>query len=137
MCKHFSTRGIIGAYFLIQSASKSCSFIKASLNRHILKILEKVRKMSEKEFNEHRNSVVTHYSEKNKNLQDEFNRFWTNEITTFQFKLDRQEQECSLLKELTLKELKKHFKKLFHPDQANRLDVHWNSKSHKEQEESY
>lgn len=50
--RHTSTRDVIGAWYLIQSPNKGCSYIKASLNRHISEMLKKVEKLSEEEFNE-------------------------------------------------------------------------------------
>jgi len=41
-----------------------------------------------------------------------------------------------MLKELTLKEFKDHFKAMFNPKTMRRLDMHWNSKPHKEQEDA-
>jgi len=41
------------------SQSKGCSYIKASLNKHIKKMLEHVKNMTANEFDEQRNAVYT------------------------------------------------------------------------------
>jgi len=132
--RHCSKRDVIGAWFLVQSPTKGCSHIKASLNKHLKNMLEAVSKLSDKEFDEQRNSVLTQYSEKDLNLNMEFTRHWVNELSTHKYVWDRQEKECALLKELTCKEFKQHFKNMFNPKTMRRVDMHWNSKPHKEQE---
>jgi secreted Zn-dependent insulinase-like peptidase len=97
-------------------------------------MLEAVSKLSDKEFDEQRNSVLTQYSEKDLNLNMEFTRHWVNELSTHKYVWDRQEKECALLKDLTCKEFKQHFKNMFNPKTMRRVDMHWNSKPHKEQE---
>jgi hypothetical protein len=62
-------------------------------------------------------------------------RFWTNEIDTHEFISDRQEKDVALLKQLTLEECQNHFMQLLHLQHAKRLDIHWNSKSHRPAEE--
>lgn len=106
--------------------------MKASFNRHMSKMLDTVAKMTDAEFDEQRNAVLTRYSEKDLNLDEEFNRHWTNEISTHKYVFDRQEKECQLLKELTAKEFRDHFSALFSPKTMRRIDMHWNSKPHKE-----
>lgn len=39
-----------------------------------------------------------------------------------------------MLKELTCKEFKQHFENMFSPKSMRRVDMHWNSKPHQEQE---
>lgn len=133
--RHCERRDVIGAWFLVQSPNKGCSHIKASFNKHMTNMLDTVAKMSEKAFDEQRNAVLTQYSEKDINLAQEFNRHWTNEIVSHKYIFDRQERECALLKELTLKEFKDHFARMFSFKTMKRLDMHWNSKPHQEQEE--
>lgn len=92
--RHCQKRDVVGAWFLVQSPQKGCSYIKASFNRHMSKMLDTVAKMTDAEFDEQRNAVLTHYSEKDLNLDQEFNRHWTNEISTHKYVFDRQEKEC-------------------------------------------
>lgn len=64
-------------------------------------MLDTVAKMTDTEFDEQRNAVLTRYSEKDLNLDAAFNRLWFNEISTHKYVFNRQEKECQLLKELT------------------------------------
>lgn len=132
--RHCIKRDVIGAWFLVQSPNKGCSHIKASFNSHMKNMLKKVEKMTEAQFDEQRNSVLTQYSEKDLNLNQEFNRHWNDEISTHKYTFDRQEIECAMLKELTLKEFQKHFANVFSHKTMRRVDMHWNSEAHKEQE---
>ena len=66
--RHNVKRDVVGAWFLVQSPNKGCSHIKASFNSHMKKMLKKVEDMTEKEFDEQRNAVLTQYSEKDVNL---------------------------------------------------------------------
>jgi len=40
--RHCEKRDVVGAWFLVQSAVKGCSHLKASLNRHLKKMLTHV-----------------------------------------------------------------------------------------------
>ena len=91
--------------------------------------------MTQDEFEEHRDAVLTRVSEKDKNLYDEFKRYWGREFGTHKYNFDRQAQEMEMLDELELEEFQAHFAKLFESATARRLDIHWNSTPHKEQEE--
>jgi secreted Zn-dependent insulinase-like peptidase len=63
-------------------------------------------------------------------------RHWANEIATHKYVFDRQDKECAMLKDLTLKEFKHHFEAVFDPKNMRRIDMHWNSKPHKVQEDA-
>ena len=51
----------------------------------------KVREMTDDEFTTNVGSVKTSISEKDKNLNEEFNRFWSHEFATHSYQFDRQE----------------------------------------------
>jgi secreted Zn-dependent insulinase-like peptidase len=68
MARHCQKRDVVGAWFLIQSPKRGCTFIKASFNKHMKRMLEYVAKMTDEQFDEQRNSVLTQYSEKDLNL---------------------------------------------------------------------
>ena len=50
---------VVGVYFLVVSSSKSTSYIKASLNRQLEILLQKVKKMTKSEFDKHKTAVKT------------------------------------------------------------------------------
>ena len=41
-----------------------------------MEMVESATKLTEKEFNEFRNAVLTQYSEKDQNPKEEFDRYW-------------------------------------------------------------
>ena len=61
--------------------------------------------MSDEDFKTNVGSVKTSISEKDKNLTEEFNRFWTNEFGTHYYQFDRQEANIAMLDTLTKAEL--------------------------------
>ena len=73
----------------------------------------KVREMTDEEFNTNVGSVKTSISEKDKNLNEEFTRFWTHEFATHSYQFDRQEANIAMLETLTKAELQAYFEKLF------------------------
>ena len=86
--------------------------------------------MTEEEFQTQIGAVLTSLQEKDKNLAEEFGRYW-GEIVTHKYNFDRQEQEIALIKTLTLQEFKDQFEQLFFQENnANRLDLHFNSQAH-------
>ena len=52
----------------------------------------KVKELTDQEFKTIVNSVKTMISEKDKNLNDEFRRFYDNELLTHAYQFDRQEK---------------------------------------------
>jgi insulysin len=125
-----STRDIIGTKFLVQSSVKGCDGLRASLEAHLSRMLAGLDEMTEDAFEEIRDSVLTIYEEKDKNLKEEFDRYWSNELITHKYQFNRQELECELLEELTQDEFIAHFKMMFGPC-ARRLDIFYHSASHK------
>ena len=61
--------------------------------------------MSDEDFKTNVGSVKTSISEKDKNLTEEFNRFWNNEFGTHCYQFDRQEANIAMLDTLTKAEL--------------------------------
>jgi len=50
---------VVGVNFLVVSSSKSTSYIKASLNRQLEILLQKVKKMTKSEFDKYKTAVKT------------------------------------------------------------------------------
>jgi secreted Zn-dependent insulinase-like peptidase len=50
---------------------------------------EQIANLSDEKFETIRSSVLTTISEKDKNLNEEFNRFWSHEFATHKYKFDR------------------------------------------------
>ena len=61
----------------------------------------KVQNMTDEEFTTIVNAVKTTISEKDKNLGEEFQRFWYLEFATHSYQFDRQEANIAMLSTLT------------------------------------
>ena len=123
-----SARDIISAWFLIQSPDKNCMHIRTRLDVHMAKMRTKVSEMTDETFATTVGAVMTNISEKDKNLPEEFGRYWNGEFSTHKYNFDRQEQEIALLSTITKAEVQAYIEKLFFQEKrANRLDIHWNS----------
>ena len=72
----------------------------------------KVRDMTDEEFAKNVNSVKTKISVKDKNLTEEFNRFWSKEFGTHSYEFERQETNIAMLDTLTKAELQAYFEQL-------------------------
>ena len=57
--------------------------------------------LTEDAFDELRDSVLTIIEEKDKNLKEEFDRYWTHELVTHKYVFNRQDLECQILEDLT------------------------------------
>lgn len=126
-----ATRDVYGAWFLIQSPTKNCEYIRNRLDIHLAKMRQKMRDMSDEDFAKTSSAVMTVVSEKDKNSGEDFGRMW-NEFATHHHQFDRQEREIAMLKTITKAELQAYFEQLFFQEKrANRLDVHWNSSLHR------
>ena len=76
------SRDIISCWFLIQSPTKDCLHIRKRLDIHLAKMRVKMQEMTDEEFETISNSVKTIISEKDKNLYEDFERFWRKELVT-------------------------------------------------------
>ena len=124
------SRDILSAWFLIQSPQKDCMYIRTRLDLHLQRMRKKVHQLSDEDFTTVVGAVMTSISEKDKNLNEEFGRFWRQEMSTHKYDFDRQENQIAMLKTITKTDLQDYFEKLFFQDgRANRLDMHWNSQS--------
>lgn len=127
---HRKDRFIHGAFFNIQSPSKNCTHIRTRLDLHLMRMRTKVQQISDEDFQTNIGAVMTTVAEKDKNLEDDFYRNWS-EITMHAQKFDRQQTQIETLKTLTKVEFIEHFEKLFFKDnRANRFDMFWNSQPH-------
>jgi len=134
--KTASHRDVIGSWFLIQSPKMGCAHIKNSLNKHLATMRQKVIDLTDEDFKTQQEAVYTQIAEKDKSIGEVFNRFWSHEFATHRYLFDRQEKECAALRELTKADFQAYFEKIFFtPETVKRLDIHFNSEAHKQQEE--
>ena len=121
-------RDVISAWFLIQSPKKDCLHIRTRLDIHLAKMRTKMAALTDEEFTTVVSAVNTSISEKDKNLGEEFGRFWGTALGTHTYNFDRQENDIAMLSTLTKPELQAFFEQFFfQPNRANRLDMHWNT----------
>ena len=76
-------------------------YIRERLDVHLAKMRVKVQNMTDEEFTTIVNAVKTTISEKDKNLGEEFQRFWYLEFATHSYQFDRQEANIAMLATLT------------------------------------
>ena len=107
-----ASRDVLGAWFLVQSPEKDCLHLRDRVQIHLKRMQKKVQNLTEEEFQTQIGAVLTSLQEKDKNLAEEFARYW-GEIVTHKYEFDRQEQEIALIKTLTLQEFKDQFDQLF------------------------
>lgn len=99
-------------------------------------MLEKARSITDEAFATAKDAVLLQYMERDKNMGEDFGRAVA-EISKFKFNWNRQETECTLLKEgISKQEWKTYFEALFGSN-ARRLDLRYNSKAHAEQEAAF
>ena len=77
-------------------------------------------------------AVHTQLSEKDKNLKEQFDRYW-GEIVMHRNEFDRQKKECEEVRKIKLGMFKGYFEAFFF-EEATKLDIHLNSEAHQEQE---
>ena len=63
--------------------------IRKRLDTHLAKMRQQIINLSDEKFDTIKGSVMTTLSEKDKNLNEEFNRFWSQEFATHKYKFNR------------------------------------------------
>jgi secreted Zn-dependent insulinase-like peptidase len=81
-------RDIIGCQFLVQSSHKACEYLVNSINNFIVDTREKIKAITDDEFEVQKQAVITKLAEKDINLQRENGRYW-NEIATHEYLFNR------------------------------------------------
>lgn len=69
--------------------------------------------MSDVEFKMLTGAVMTKVAEKDKNMTEEFARFWKSEFATHKYQFDRQERDIATLNALTKADLQAYFEQIF------------------------
>ena len=89
-------RNVLGAWFLVQSPGKDCLHLRNRVQVHLNKMRTKVQNLTEDEFKTQVGAVLTNLKEKDKNMNEEFVRHWS-ELVTHHYKFDRQDVEIALI----------------------------------------
>jgi secreted Zn-dependent insulinase-like peptidase len=78
---------------------------------------------------------MTIVAEKDKNQEETFGRDWV-EFATHKYLFERQNIEIEELKQITKEDFKDYFSSMFVVENNKRLDIHYNSKVHEDQEKA-
>jgi secreted Zn-dependent insulinase-like peptidase len=102
MCLPDDNRGVLGFSILIQSNIKNSHQLTSYVDTFVGKILkEKIDQLTEEEFNQYRDSLLSTKQQKDKKLADESLRFWS-EIVKHAYEFNRKEQELEALPTITV-----------------------------------
>jgi secreted Zn-dependent insulinase-like peptidase len=119
--RHSQMREVIVCQFLVQSSEKSCEFIINATNNFLTELREKVKELSDEDFNTQKQAVHTKISEKDINLQKENDRY-SGEISLHKYNFGRQQSEIEDLAKITKDQLIAQFEQVFFSDQSRRID---------------
>ncbi|KXS93872.1 hypothetical protein AC578_9026 [Pseudocercospora eumusae] len=108
----------IGYRILIQS-EKDCDYLEQRTDSFLVKFEQELRDMSDKEFEEHKISVINKRLEKLKNLGQESGRLW-HHICSEQFDFDLVYRDVEHIEPLTKDELLEFYQKKFLPGSSER-----------------
>ena len=87
--KVLTVRDVHGLNFLVQSPTKGCSYLRNSLDKHLLNMIEKAASISDEEFATMVKAVLVGIEEQDKNLSEEVSRFFKSEIAIHRYHFDR------------------------------------------------
>jgi len=116
---------------LVQSSHKSCEYLVEAVNNFLVDTREKIKTLSQEEFEVQKQAVITLLAVKDINLAAETDRFFA-EIANHEYLFDRQDMQIEIVKSITLNEFMSHFEFVFFSDQVKRLDIEMISTAHME-----
>lgn len=122
-----------GIQMLVQSPQKGCSHIRNSMDKHLATMREKAAAIPDEEFATMVKAVLVNIEEKDKNLAEENARFFSIEIDKHSYIFDRQQRMAETARAVTKAEWQGFYRTLMH-GARRRLDLHYNSAAHQEQE---
>ena len=82
---------------MVQSSHKSCEYLVEAVNNFLVDTREKIKTLSQEEFEVQKQAVITMLAVKDINLAAETNRFF-DEIASHQYLFDRQDVEIEIVK---------------------------------------
>ena len=114
----------------------SCEYIANSINEFLISMRDKVKNISDEEFEVHKSAVMTRLAEKDISLSQENQRHF-GEISTHHYLFDRQAKQIEQLKTITKGEFIDLFESTFFSEKSKRIDLMLNSEAHGEENEKY
>jgi len=91
---------------------------------------EKLTSLSDEDFKTQVEAVLTNISEKDKNQEAEYDRFW-HEICCHSYQFDSQDRQIDSLNAITKEQFQAYARELLFSEHRRRLDTHYNSEAHK------
>jgi len=108
-----------GMLFLIQSGVKQPLYLNERIDAFIISFTKTLNELQEEDFNTFVNSTIALLQEKDKNLSQETNRWWS-EIIQNSYRYDKEKFIVAELQKLTKKDLIFFFNERFLPQGAKR-----------------
>ena len=93
-------RGVLGCQFLYQSPKRSCEYLYSSIHQFLEMMKEKVKKMTDEEFDTTKETVNHMVSKQDHTLSHEHSRLYY-ELGTHKYRFTRQEDEVKALEGIT------------------------------------
>ena len=134
---YLTTKTINGVQHLIgiiQSSVKDPEFCSSRIRNFFTKMEKKIKEISDEDFNSHLKNRIVNESKKDRDLEEQFDRNWT-EITQERFKFNVKEENVEYLKKCNKEGFIQFYEKYF-VKELKKLDVEYVCESHiKENEE--
>lgn len=119
-----------GLYFIIQSGVKDPIFLEERIDRFLTSYLDELKGLSDTEFDQFREALISKRKEKPKNLNEESHRYWS-EIVSKRYDFNRLEKEIEQLKSLNLSQVIDAYKTyIVNSDTNKKISIHAFGKNH-------
>ncbi|MEE8624862.1 MAG: insulinase family protein, partial [Acidiferrobacterales bacterium] len=119
-----------GMVFIVQSPITDPIELETHIERFLLGYYESVARMSEADFEEHRQGLLARILEKEKRLRARSNRYWT-ELDRKNYKFDSREQLADAVRSITKDEFVKFYKRFLLSENRKRLVARSTGDQHK------
>ncbi len=119
-----------GMVFIVQSPITDPIELETHIERFLLGYYESVARMSEADFEEHRQGLLARILEKEKRLRARSNRYWT-ELDRKNYKFNSREQLADAVRLITKDEFVKFYKRFLLSENRKRLVARSTGDQHK------
>ncbi|KAL4508543.1 hypothetical protein ABPG72_003847 [Tetrahymena utriculariae] len=126
-----TTRAVLGFIFMIQSNVKSPQYLSQKIELFLNNFKERMNNITEAEFEQYRQSIISNLSQKPKSIFEEANDNWE-EVVNNQRLFNRRKQLLEEVKNITLQDVQNLFNEIFF-EEKKKLDIHFVSNNHLEE----
>eukprot|EP00828_Plagiopyla_frontata_P039670 TRINITY_DN5225_c0_g2_i4.p1 TRINITY_DN5225_c0_g2~~TRINITY_DN5225_c0_g2_i4.p1 ORF type:complete len:589 (-),score=115.10 TRINITY_DN5225_c0_g2_i4:72-1814(-) len=130
-CGTYSSRGVYGILFLIQSNVKSSQYLAIKTNDFLKQYYEKIQEQKEEEIEKFKNSLKLQLLEKDTSIYSEASKQFS-EITKHFYRFNLNQQKVEILEKITKADLVEFYEKVFNKDKKI-LEIHIIAQKHKEE----